>query len=228
MTYILSACFTKASIALALMRLSPDRRYYYPLWATIVVNFGSSVGGLVAVFTNCEPLQATWNPLLGRCGSKEKVAQISLVVSIFQIVTDWHCALLPLVILKGLQLPKRKKISILCLLGLGGFASIATMLRIPYFKYYTIPEDYLCRCWLLAGALVPWHQALIFCIVDNVAMTCIWSMVETAVGLVACSLPSLRKLAKSDSFSQSGTNGTYGQESKAGVSVSSDLDRILG
>lgn len=145
MTYILSSCFTKASIALALMRLSPDRRYHYPLWGTILVNFGSSLGGLVAVFTNCEPLQATWNPLLGQCGSKEKVAQISLAVSIFQIVTDWLCALLPLAILKGLQIPKRNKISILCLLGLGGFASIATMLRIPYFKYYTIQEDYLCR-----------------------------------------------------------------------------------
>ena len=50
-------------------------------------------------------------------------------------------------------------------------------------------------------------------------------MVETAVGLVACSLPSLRKLFKSYSFSQSGTKGTYGQGSRSGVSVSPDLDR---
>ncbi|KAK6845641.1 hypothetical protein PG995_015751 [Apiospora arundinis] len=70
------------------MRLSADRRYRYPLWLTIVVNFGSSVGELIAVFDNCEPLQATWSPLLGKCGAKEKVAQISLVVSAFQIVTD--------------------------------------------------------------------------------------------------------------------------------------------
>ena len=45
-------------------------------------------------------------------------------------------------------------------------------------------------------------------------------MVETAVGLVACSLPSLRKLIKSYNVSQSGTKGTYGQGSITGVSVS--------
>ncbi|KAK8861925.1 integral membrane protein [Apiospora arundinis] len=139
---ILSTTFTKASIALVLMRLSADRRYRYQLWLTIVVNFGSSVGELIAVFDNCEPLQATWNPLLGNCGAKEKVAQISLVVSAFQIVTDWFCAPCPLFILRGLQMPRNSKYFIIGLLMLGGFASIATMLRIPYFKYYTITEDY--------------------------------------------------------------------------------------
>lgn len=74
---------------------------------------------------------------------------------------------------------------------------------------------------------LPWHQALICSILDNVAMTCTWSMVETAVGLVACSLPSLRKLFKSYSFSQSGTKGAYGQDSKPGVSVSPDLGRYF-
>ncbi|KAK8129731.1 hypothetical protein PG999_002111 [Apiospora kogelbergensis] len=179
MTYILSTTFTKASIALALMRLSKDRRYRYPLWATIIVNFGSSAGGLIAVFSNCQPLQATWNPMLGTCGSKEKVAQISLIVSVFQIVTDWFCALCPLFILHGLQMPKHTKYSIIGLLMLGGFASIATMLRIPYFKYYTITENYL----------------------YNVGMTCLWSMVEAGVGLIACSLPSLRKLVTFYNFS---------------------------
>lgn len=52
------------------------------------------------------------------------------------MITDWTCAIIPFFIVAGLQMSQRKKVSVCAILGLGLFASIATVIRMPYLKYY--------------------------------------------------------------------------------------------
>jgi hypothetical protein len=84
----------------------------------------------------------------GTCQKVISLQTVSYIVSAIQMVTDWTCALLPFFIVSHLQLPRRKKVSIICILGLGIFASIATCIRMPYLKYYDTvkyPKETLCE-----------------------------------------------------------------------------------
>ena len=64
------------------------------------------------------------------------------------MVTDWVSAILPWFIVADLQMPYRRKIAIVFILGLGIFASIATCVRMPYLKYWDTakhPHNFLCQ-----------------------------------------------------------------------------------
>lgn len=73
---------------------------------------------------------------------------VSYVVSAVQAVTDWVSAFVPCYIVSKLQMPRRTKIAIVFMLGLGILASIATIIRLPYLRYYDTakyPNDFLCK-----------------------------------------------------------------------------------
>ncbi|KAM0492554.1 hypothetical protein ACHAP8_009909 [Fusarium lateritium] len=65
------------------------------------------------------------------------------------------------------------KVSLAAILGLAALASLCTIVRLPYVKYYVIIPNYL----------------------YNVTHIVIWSILESGIGIVAGSLPSLRQLA---------------------------------
>ncbi|EMR61628.1 putative integral membrane protein [Eutypa lata UCREL1] len=74
-----------------------------------------------------------------------------------------------------LQMQRRVKISVICVLGLGVFASFAAMMRIVFYQYVdtrNYPDDELFN-----------HARLI-----------IWSELEGGFAIIAASLPALRKL----------------------------------
>lgn len=54
---------------------------------------------------------------------------------------------MPWFIVARLQMSRRKKVSVMIILGLGILASIATCVRMPYLKYYdtaAYPDNLLC------------------------------------------------------------------------------------
>lgn len=72
----------------------------------------------------------------GTCQKVISLQTVSYIVSAIQMATDWACAIIPFFIVAGLQMSRRRKISVIAILGLGVSASIATCIRMPYLKYY--------------------------------------------------------------------------------------------
>lgn len=73
---------------------------------------------------------------------------ISYLGTSIQVVTDWTCAITPFFIVRDLQMQRRVKISVICVLGLGVFASFAAMMRIVFYQYVdtrNYPDDELCK-----------------------------------------------------------------------------------
>ncbi|KAF6813267.1 cation-transporting atpase 4 [Colletotrichum musicola] len=68
----------------------------------------------------------------------------------------------------------RVRASACAVLALGTVASAATIIRLPYLQYYNQPENYL----------------------HNIANIVLWSIFECGIGIIAGSLPSLRRLLK--------------------------------
>ncbi|KAK1470169.1 hypothetical protein CCUS01_06554 [Colletotrichum cuscutae] len=137
----------------------------------------STTVGFIAVVAVCRPMEYTWD---------------NYMISVLAIVTDWTCAIVPTVVVWGLQMKSRVKVSVCAVLALGATASAATIVRLPYLQYYNQVENYL----------------------HNIANIVLWSILECGIGIIAGSLPSLRRLLKfwldkssKGSYNNTGSNG---------------------
>ncbi|KAI0593535.1 hypothetical protein F4775DRAFT_577476 [Biscogniauxia sp. FL1348] len=180
--YFAASSLTKVSITLTVLRICPKPSLYR--WIAIgnaaMMITAAGIAG-VFVLTNCRPIFVYWNPDLGVCsfGSKGlgSLEIVSLIGSVFQMLSDWVSALLPFFVISNLQMPRRSKIALICILGLGIMASIAAFARMLFYKYWDktlYPENYL------------YHTGVIV----------LTSELEVGLGIVACSLPPLRRLFK--------------------------------
>lgn len=168
------AAFTilvKASIAVFLIRLTTQKRYHYPLWFVIIATIAGCVVPGVVVVTLCKPLAAQWDPSLGTCGDYSIITKLSYAVSVITVVTDWTCAIIPIILIRRLNVPPHQKLPLMITLSLGVFASLASIGRMPYLKYYDAEEDRL------------YGEA-------NIVL---WCIIEGALAFIAGSLPPLRK-----------------------------------
>ncbi|KAI4602327.1 hypothetical protein KJ359_009567 [Pestalotiopsis sp. 9143b] len=106
------------------------------------------------------------------------------------------------------QLKRKVKISVAIILGVGVIASSATLVRLRYLLHYSDPDNYL----------------------YSVADIAIWSVVESGIGIIAGSAPSLRPLLKYIPFlgdtSSNRTPGTGGPSGAAGASYKLDTYRF--
>ncbi|GKT60228.1 integral membrane protein [Colletotrichum tofieldiae] len=175
--YFISSTIIKCAIGFTCIRLDQRKRVVVCMSVNMSVMVVVAILALAFVFANCTPFAATWNPALGTCQKIISLQTVSYIVSVIQMVTDWTCAIVPCFIVAGLQMSRRKKISVICILGLGIFASIATCVRMPYLKYYDTAKY---------PTEVAYHLGVIS----------ITSNVECSLGIIGSSLPPLRKLFK--------------------------------
>ncbi|KAI5863843.1 hypothetical protein GGS23DRAFT_620677 [Durotheca rogersii] len=179
-TILYSACLAsvKSSICMTLLRLSRTMR---TLRLAIYVLMGLSIATFVAVFicslTLCRPIEASWDIRMlrngtGTCAPPISVQGIVYTTAATALITDAACAAIPAIILWKIQIDLRTKILASVLLSFGSCASICTVIRTPYTRYYAQIEDHL--YWT--------------------AHVMMWSNIETAVGLIAGSLPVLQRL----------------------------------
>ncbi|KAI1459611.1 hypothetical protein F4805DRAFT_47782 [Annulohypoxylon moriforme] len=174
-----AACLVlvKGSICITMLRLTQTMKYtrwsiYLLLWLCICAFIISIVGSA----SSCRPFAANWDLRLitegkGSCSPVSAVLGISYTSTAITIATDIGCAILPGVILWKTQLKLKVKLSVGLLLSFGSFASVCTMIRAPYVKYY-MDDD-----------LIYWLANLV-----------LWSNIENGVGLIAGSIPVLQKI----------------------------------
>ncbi|CCF34390.1 hypothetical protein CH063_01132 [Colletotrichum higginsianum] len=195
MLYVAALCLVKSSICFTTLRIAttmPKLRIavYVLLGLTIATFFTTFIGILLL----CRPVEANWNPSLiaegrGECSPMSAMLGLSYTSTASTIATDLACAVLPAIILWQTQMKLSTKIVVSTILSFGSLASISTMVRTPYIDHYNRPLDDL---------------------VFHIANIPLWSNIETAVGLVAGSLPALRQLFMRDSTKAASTRGTDG------------------
>ncbi|UPK97749.1 hypothetical protein LCI18_008684 [Fusarium solani-melongenae] len=189
--YILSSPFIKVSICANLIRVAMKRRYIYPLQAMSGLAIAMSVMAFIVVFVQCRPFAASWTGQ-GKCISVDVIIIPTYVFSAANILVDWVVAILPAFIVWNLQLRRKLKLLSFGILGVGVLASIATIIRMPYIPSYAAKSDKLYK----------------------IGFIILWTVVELSLGILAGSLPSLRKFFKSLSKDQStGEHGNmYGSD----------------
>ncbi|KAM5367390.1 hypothetical protein ACJZ2D_010035 [Fusarium nematophilum] len=173
LTYYAASSITKFAIAVTILHICVQKRYVYLMYGLMGVMMVTNAGCVIALFANCQPIAAYWNPQMGSCKSEDGFLILSYVGTAVQVASDWTCAITPFFIVYSLQMPKRAKIAVVGVLGLGIVASVAALMRIVSYKYIDVrnyPKDHLVS-----------QGRLLF-----------WSLLESSFAIIACSLPSLK------------------------------------
>lgn len=218
--YGLSMPLVKATVVFMLLHFTKQRKYR---WTLYIMQFAATVMAIIGILASllyCKPVQAYWNPLLGKCGDFMVVVRIGYAWTAVGIVTDWCAAILPWFVVRKLQLSPRSKITVMGILGLGAVASTATIVRTPYLKYYLVQTDRLCQyLHTLKIAFGLTHA-------DWNGHITIWSLLESGIGIIASSLPALRSLFMK--YLENTRYGSGNKSSAANRSGSKQLQAIGG
>ncbi|XXH02504.1 hypothetical protein Hte_008880 [Hypoxylon texense] len=193
--YFASSVLTKLAMAVMILRLSATKVYAYIIWGNMAVLAINALVCLVILFASCSPIQALWNEKLGYCRLRDGWIIISYSGSVILAMVDWTCAITPFFMLRNLQMPKRRKISVQVILSLGIIGSAAGLVRMGYYHAYDI-EKYPNE------SLYSWGH------------TILWSILEAGIGIITCSLPPLRRLFRK--FYQ-GSSAQSGKRSRLGT-----------
>ncbi|KAF7441427.1 Integral membrane protein [Pyrenophora tritici-repentis] len=130
------------------------------------------------VIFQCKPISYWWDldtNHTGTCLSSTLVMNFTFVVSGLNSFADWVFAVLPVLIVKDLQMKKRMKFVVAGVIALAAIGCTATIARLPYTRTLKgYKGDFLYRTTDFA----------------------IWSTVEVGLGITAGSIATLRPLLK--------------------------------
>ncbi|KAI1136465.1 hypothetical protein F5Y05DRAFT_109232 [Hypoxylon sp. FL0543] len=176
--YVIGVWGFKMSLLLCYLRFFPGG---YRTAAIIIAAFCTiaHIAFICVSLFFCIPLEQQWNPNVtwGHCGN---IAIYYLSMSGITIFLDLMVIGLPFPVLLKSQIPLRRKVALLFLFALGIFVTGCQIIRILMIKSLA---DYL-----------------------HYAHAIVWSIIETNVGIVTTSLPTLGPLCKY--FSEKSRAGT--------------------
>ena len=176
--YTASLSLVKISVLLFYRRLSVtfSRAFLIAVWAGIVYNILYIIGFGLGLILLCNPIEAYWMQLSPAwekthhysCGAEGDYLPAA---GAFSVLGDFYSALLPMLLIMHLDLPRRQKISLYCLFALA-FLVVGAGIARTVLLNVILNRDYDFT-WVL------WEMW-------------IWGLVELYVGIFAASAPSLK------------------------------------
>lgn len=172
----------KCSIALMMLRIQPNVlwwRIFCIFIMAVLIAYG--VGNTFFILLQCRPLEASWNPAVltviegASCLPPSGIHIASNTGSGINIATDIMLSLAPTVFLWKLKRPMREKILVGMLMGLGVFASVASIIKTLLVKEFGLAKD----GWALTNAIAT------------------WTALEQLLAMIASSAPFLKPLVQS-------------------------------
>jgi hypothetical protein len=181
--YVLTNMALKLSIAIFLLRICVARLQRYAIIFAITLTEIYSTVFFFMFVLQCKPVSYFWQqyaptPGIGKCSDPRIVTYTFFGYSAIACLTDWILAIIPIFLVKDLQLNRRTKISAILLLSMCSLASTATIIRIPYLHGMSNLADFLYAT-------------------SDVA---IWSTVETGIGITAAAVSTLSEFPVSCSI----------------------------
>ncbi|KAH7335631.1 hypothetical protein BKA66DRAFT_479958 [Pyrenochaeta sp. MPI-SDFR-AT-0127] len=168
--YNLSTLFTKVSLCLLYLRLSPFMSFRVAVYVVMVISIIYSVLAAFGFAWACQPIAKYWNFSIAT-GSCINLTVFFLATACINAATDLALLILPNFIIKHLHLPWRRKVSVALLLMTGSFVCVVSLIRVQIIVkgMHTVPTD---------GT---WGM------VENF----IWLLIEIWLGIICACLPSL-------------------------------------
>lgn len=168
-----SITLVKLSVAFLLLRLKQTRRWRSFLYLIMGITISAAIVQTCFQFLQCRPFSVYWDPRVFRsaqCFRRSIINGNIIVFSSIQVGLDVIFSFVPVTFVRKLQRPRREKIFMCVLMGLGLFASCAAVVRtMTLQEFYTSPDMF----WL------------------NVKFA-LWAILELQLALVAATMPTLK------------------------------------
>lgn len=115
--YYLSLGLTKSSILLQYHRVFPTRKFQVVCWCLFAVVVGYTIWTVFGSIFACVPVQAFWTKERARCIDQFAMWFTNAAIN---IMTDFAIILLPMPVIRRLQLGKRQKSALIGIFAVGG------------------------------------------------------------------------------------------------------------
>ncbi|KAG6049441.1 hypothetical protein E4U39_006044 [Claviceps sp. Clav50 group G5] len=174
--YILNMMFIKLSIGVFLLRIATQKPYIWAIRSFLVIITLWSIGLFIWNLLQCTPIEKQWDFRItdGQCAGAGEVLTAAYALSVMTIVTDWFFALIPIPMLWGIKMSTQAKTTVIFILGIGIFASVATLIRFRFLTSIERTDD----------------------ILFHATDASIWSLIEVGVAIIASSLATVRPLLR--------------------------------
>ncbi|PQE26538.1 integral membrane protein [Rutstroemia sp. NJR-2017a BBW] len=108
--YVISACLLKISVGFFLLRVTLKRQHIWILWTFILGTGVLGTAYVLLTILQCYPTSGWWTiPERKGCINPHIIADATYAASSINAVADWVFGLLPIFIVKDLQMSKRMK-----------------------------------------------------------------------------------------------------------------------
>ncbi|KAK4448710.1 hypothetical protein QBC34DRAFT_352357 [Podospora aff. communis PSN243] len=172
---IIALAVSKSSFVLTLLPLAKLPWQRNILWFIIVsLNLIVWICGF-AFFFQCSPTRRAWDfAVSGTCWSPAAQAGVGILAGAYSAAMGFVLTLFPIILIRNLSMEKWEKIGVLLIMSLGIFASIAGIIKSHLLTTTARSTDFT----------------------FSSADLLIWSAAETAIVIMAVSLPSLGLVIK--------------------------------
>ncbi|KAG9664199.1 hypothetical protein KCU64_g834, partial [Aureobasidium melanogenum] len=202
--YIMTSMFLKLSLAVFFLRIVVAK------WQRFIIIIGTSIFCLftlafffVAVFQCGPPSQFLLNNAKGKCLPWSVTGPLNYIHGTLNAMTDWIFVSLPMLVIRNANMNRKGKASVIGVLAIGVFGSVASIVRLYYIKD------------IHPGA----SSATEF--FSKAATIAIVSIIELGLGVTAACLATLRPLFKSlvdySQRSSDYTRGTVGKDKSSAM-----------
>jgi hypothetical protein len=174
LTYNLATLFIKTSILSFYLRFSIDRAFRLAVYVVMVVTIGYTIPNAILVLYACRPMKAYWDFAAKATGDCVNLDAAFHTANTLNMLTDFAILLLPIWMLRPMQVPLFQKIGVALILMAGGFVCAISLMR------------------MIVTLLGMFDPDISFHYTDNL----IWWIVEMNFGIVCACLPSLKPLLK--------------------------------
>lgn len=176
--YTVSTSVFKIAIGLFLLRITIHPMHIWIIRFIMGVTVIVGVTYTTLVICQCRPISFWWNldpDATGNCLSASLVMYFTYAVSALNSIADWTFGILPIFVVKDLQMKRRVKVIVSGIIGLAAIGSTATIIRLPY-----------------TSTLKPYKGDFLYRTTDFA----IWTTVEVGVGITAGCIATLKPLFK--------------------------------
>ncbi|KKY20014.1 putative pth11-like integral membrane protein [Phaeomoniella chlamydospora] len=168
--YNASLSITKCSLLLQYLRLFPSQKVRRTCWIVLGIVIAYGIYAVFVVLFMCTPVKYFWDKSIkGTCLNNSAVY---FSTASFNIISDIVIICIPIPVVKSLQLPKRQKIGLGLIFGVGLFACVTSILRLHSLYVFSVATD------------TTWTNAAV----------ATWSSVETNTNIICACLPTLKPL----------------------------------
>ncbi|KAF2264402.1 hypothetical protein CC78DRAFT_616826 [Lojkania enalia] len=186
-TYCASIGLTKTAILMQYQRVFATRKFQIWCWSFITIIVGYTIATVLACIFVCTPIPRFWTGQPGYCINELASWFANAAIN---IVTDLMIVILPIPVIKNLNLPKKQKRLLMGVFAFGVVVCIISIVRLHSLLVITTSKD----------------QSY-----DN-APVATFSIVEVNVAIIGACLPTLRPLLAKWISGLSTTAGSRGSK----------------